>query len=311
MKKAYIVLSDYSTDASSRLKDIPMDVEIRSSIDRPNEDELCDLVNKYDVLIIGAREKMTPRVYKCANRLKVLGTLSIGMDHIHEAFQNDDGIRIINCPNSNVISVVEHTYACILALYKKLFVAHQATLSLAGRKGMGGMPLDICNKTLGVLGAGRIGSKVMMIAQAFGMKVVCHTQKPDDHRQLADRGVIFLPLIDVFKQADVISIHVPLTDRTKGFVSKEILTYMLNHSVLINTARVDLVDNIALAGLLKQGKIFGAAIDIDIEDVTTIDLYRNMHNVILTPHVAGLTSDAITRMDRELADQLYSLLKEQ
>ncbi len=307
MWKIYIALSDYSEEALKILKRVFTNIQIRGAGERPSEDELCELVKEYEILIIGAKEKMTQKVYTNIQKLKILGTLSIGLDHIDKRFLVDNNIRVINCPDSNIISVAEHTFALILALCKKLFKSHQLTVSYIGRKGLDGLPFDLNNKTIGILGAGRIGSKVIHIAKAFNLNILCYTANPTKHTELLNLGVKYVNLKNLFSEADIISIHLPLTSNTNKLVSEELISLMKANSILINTSRTDIVNNIALSSALGKKLIFGAAIDLDIEDKNTIDLFRNLSNVILTPHTAGITIDSILRMDVDLSKNLVQM----
>jgi phosphoglycerate dehydrogenase-like enzyme len=306
MFNIYVSLSDFSEEALNILNRVCSDITVRKAGDRPTEDELCELVKKYDILIIGAKEKMTQRVHSNSQKLKILGTLSIGLDHIDNSFVEDSNIKIINCPNSNVVSVAEYTFALILALYKKLFKAHQSTISLVGRKGLEGLPFDLNGKVLGILGAGRIGTKVIQIAKAFDMKVLCYTSNPTKNIELLSLGVHFSDLKELFVKSDIISIHLPFTNETNKLISSELIAMMKKTAILINTARVNIVDNFSLSNALKNKDIFGAAIDLDVEDKKTIELFKDLSNIILTPHIAGITIDSILRMDIELANHIIN-----
>jgi D-3-phosphoglycerate dehydrogenase len=308
MWKIYVSLLDFSEEAIHMLRTLNCEIAIRETGNRPSEDDLCRLVKEYDILIIGAKEKMTPKVHSHVEKMKILGTLSVGLDHIDKSFFEDSNIAVINCPNSNVISVAEHTFAFILALYKKLFKAHKATISFTGRSGLDGLPFDLNKKVLGVLGAGRIGSKVIHMAKAFDLRILCYTRNASRHSELLSIGVTFVELKQHFSDADIISVHLPLAKETNQLVSKELICLMKKNAILINTARTNIVDNAALWEALKNNNIFGAALDLDVEDRTTIELFRDLSNVILTPHTAGVTIDSILRMDTELAEYITERL---
>lgn len=308
-RSIYVAISDYSPEAIEMLKEISSEIIVRKESERPSIRELSKLVRKYDILIIGAKEQMTSEVYSNATKLKILGTLSIGVDHIDKSFFDDKTIEVINCPHSNVVSVAEHTFSLILALSKRLFEAHTATCSLKGRQGMRGLPYDIFRKCIGVIGAGKIGTKVMKIAQAFEMKILCYTFHPDKHTNLEDLGVKFVSLDELFTTSDVVTIHIPLTDLSKGLISSELIEKMKKNAILINTSRSEIVDNIALANALRNNKILGAGIDINIGDSETVSVLKIFNNVILTPHSAGVTKESITRMDTDLASYIIERVK--
>lgn len=309
MWKIYVAISDYSSKAIEILKTLPAEITVRELGDRASEDELYNLVKEYDIIIIGAREKMTEKVYSNVRNLNILGTLSIGVDHIDEKFFEDDKIEVINCPYSNIASVAEHTYALILALLKKIIKAHSSSISLQERKGMTGLPVDMYGKTLGVVGAGRIGTKVMQMASAFGMMVLCHTYHPEKHRDLEDLGVKFENIEELFMGSDIITIHLPLTDESNDLISKDLIKLMKKTSIIINTSRTGIVDMTALKEALDNKSIFGAGIDLDQGDLETPKKLGGLPNVILTPHSAGVTKDSIVRMDTDLAGYIVDKVK--
>ncbi|MCL2065215.1 MAG: NAD(P)-binding domain-containing protein [Candidatus Cloacimonetes bacterium] len=301
--RVYVCLSDYSIEAVELLK-TKFDVTVRSEEQRPNEKELCQLIREYDCLIIGAREKLTDTVYGFAkDSRKKIGTLSIGSDHISKSFLNNPKMKIITCTDSNVISVVEHTFAFILCLSKKILISNNAVLDNSGRAGLGGLPKDLFKHTIGVIGAGRIGTNVIKYANCFGMKTLCYTREPQKHSELHKYEIEFVTLVDLLSQSDFITIHLPLNDETKNILNSKNLPFIRNTAYLINTSRAALIDNKFLAKMLSSKKIAGFAVDIDNEDREIIKLFDGL-NVIFSPHTAGVTIDAINRMDMEIAKKL-------
>jgi len=305
----YISITDYSPKALESLKEISKELTVRSSSERPSIEELSELVKKYNILIIGAKEQMNSEVYSNATELKILGTLSIGLDHISNEFFDDGAINVINCPYSNVVSVAEHTFSLTLALYKRLFEAHEASCSLKGRKGMSDLPSDIYGKCLGIVGAGKIGSKVIEIARVFGMQILCYTLHPEKHKHLEEFGVNFVSIDELFTLSDVISIHIPLKDNNHGLISYKLIEKMKKNAILINTSRSEIIDNVALANAIKKKYIFGAGIDLNIDDIDIPNTYKGINNIILTPHTAGVTKDSILRMDEDLASYIIETIK--
>jgi D-3-phosphoglycerate dehydrogenase len=303
--RIYIAVPDYSAGALTTLHHLTGDITVRPPGPRATEAELCRLVDEYDVLIIGAKERMTRGVFNSIGHLKVLGTLSIATDHIDERFLNDTRIAVLNCPTSNVVSVAEHTFALILALFKKLPQGHVAVLSQAGRAGLHGLPNDLAKRVIGVVGAGRIGSRVLELALAFGLRTICHTLHPHDHATLLERGVQFVDLPTLFSESDIVTLHVPLTDSTHRMVTRELIGLLQPHAVFVNTARMDVVDNNALFDQLRKGKILGVGIDAEIPP-DELPRLATLNGLILTPHVAGITNEAIVRMDFDLAESILA-----
>jgi len=305
--KAYIAVPDFSPDSLRRLRATIPDVTVRAKGSRPSEDELLLLVDNYDVLVIGARERMTQRVHKHVRHLKILGTLSVAVDHIDDAFHADPSIAVLNCPTSNTISVAEHTFALILALVKKLRQGHTASVTHAGRAGLHGLPSEIDGRTIGVVGAGPIGARVLTLAAAFRMRRICYTPHPEKHADLSTEGVEFVTLPVLFRSADVVTIHLPLTETTRLLISPQQLDMLRPHSVFINTSRTEVVDTSALIQKLRDGTLLGVGIDGELGD-DLLASAADLPALLVTPHVAGVTNEAIARMDSDIVDAIVSYI---
>lgn len=163
--KAYIAIQNFNPIALEILKSI-FDVYLHKSSKRPTHEELKEIVKDYDVLIIGIKEKLTEEIYKNSKKLKIIGTLSIGVEHINQAFFKDPSIRIINTPCSNVSSVAEHTLSLMLAIQKRLLMTHKATINMLEREDIV-LPYELLNKTIGIIGAGKIALRVIKILKCF------------------------------------------------------------------------------------------------------------------------------------------------
>lgn len=308
MLKGYCVISDYSKDAVKMFELIGVNLEVSANATRPNEEELKRLVREYDILIIGAKEKMTPAVYSCATRLKVLGTLSIGLDHIASDFLDSDRIKVFNCPKSNVISVAEHTFGLILALQKKVLEGNQAVLQSKGREGINGLPHDLFGKKIGVIGAGRIAAEVINLAQAFHMEVSCYTFHPECHLDIQKKGAKFVTLERLLCESDIVTLHIALSEMSKGLIDAEKIALMKDSAVLINTSREQVIDTAYVLDYAAQHPNFKVGLDIETDGFEVLtSTYHN--NIIITPHIAGISLEAIIRMDTELAETVVSYLK--
>ena len=308
MLKGYCVISDYSKEAKRMFELAGIDLEISTSESRPNEEELKELVQKYDILIIGAKEKMTPAVYDCASKLKILGTLSIGMDHIAEEFLTSRKTKVFNCPKSNVISVAEHTFGLILALQKKVVEGNNAVIHGSGRNGINGLPHDLFGKKIGVIGAGKIATEVINLAKAFHMEVLGYTFNPQRHFDLKCKGVKFVELEVLLHESDIISVHLPLSELSEGLIDMEKINLMKESAIFINTSREQIVDTTYLLEYADKNANFGVGLDVDIDGLEEI-IKKQRNNVLITPHIAGISLEAIIRMDTELAESITKHLK--
>lgn len=308
MLKGYCVISDYSEEAIRIFKSAGIDFKVASDEKRPDEEELKRLVQEYDILIIGAKENMTSAVYQCATRLKILGTLSIGMDHISKEFVDDRKIKIFNCPNSNVISVAEHTFGLILALQKKITEGNNAVIQGNGRRGINGLPHDLFGKKMGVIGAGKIATEVINIANAFRMQILGFTFNPQRHFDLKCKGVRFVELDTLLHEADIISVHLPLSELSERLINAQKIRMMKETAIFINTSREQIVDTRYLLEHADKYSDFKVGLDIDIDNVKDIT-GKCRDNVLITPHIAGVSIEAIIRMDTELAKSIAKYLK--
>lgn len=308
MLNGYCVISDYSKDAVKMFELMGVNLKVSTSATRPNEEELKELVQEYDILIIGAKEKMTSAVYNCATRLKVLGTLSIGVDHIASEFLHSDRIKVFNCPKSNVVSVAEHTFGLILALQKKVTEGNHAVLQGKGREGINGISHDLFGKKIGVIGAGRIATEVMNLAQAFHMEVLCYTFHPERHLDIQEKGIKFVALEKLLRESDIITLHIALSQLSEHFMDAQKIATMKESAILINTSREQVMDTAYVLEYAAQHPNFKVGLDIETSGLDTLTrTYGN--NVLITPHIAGVSLEAIIRIDTELATTVAEFLK--
>ena len=279
------------------------------------EDELFNVVKDIDVYILGGAEKASRRVLDAASQLKILAFFGVGYQSfvdINAATLN--GIAVTNTPGANAISVAEFTISLIVDAVKKVtYLANQ----VKREKWMEYRTWNLRGKTLGILGMGNIGSRVAKIAfEGFGMKIIysSRTPKPDKESELSAHKV---PLDELFKLSDVISIHAAYDKETIGIVGARELSLMKPTAVLVNAARAELVDPVALASALINGKIAAAAMDgYYIEPTPQIekDQYSLLKlpddKLIVTPHTAYLTEDSMTTMLDMCLESIANLLKD-
>lgn len=301
MKKLYICHDDLPKKYVDLLA-TKYDVTQRKTSDMPKEDELCDLVKAYDGLLISIWCPMTSKVLEAIGEKEfVVATTSVGLDHFDKSFFSATNVTVYNCHNANYLSVAEHTIAVILALYKKLPISNKLMFEHKNREGLGGLPHDLTGQTIGLIGSGKIARKVMDFAKVFEMKILCYSvvQEKD-----LENVVEFCSLEKLLKESDIVSLHAPLTPETRNMLNKENMSLMKPNAFVINTARLPMIDNVALAELLQEKKLGGASLDIDGFEFEVIDLFKGMDNVILTPHTAGVTVEAWDRMICEVVTPL-------
>ncbi len=310
MKKALSLISDLSIEAKNILKDNNIELTISDLDNPPNTQELIALLKEHDILIIGVRTKVSKEILEHIKEPKIIATLSIGLDHIDKEVRESKLIHVLNIKNANTISVAEHIFALILALNKRIYESNNLVLQQKGhKKNLYERPEDVSNKKLGLIGAGNITKEVIKIAKVFNMPISCYTKNPDKHKDLLDYDVVFKTLDEVLKESDIINVSIPLTEGTNNLISKEKIALMKNTATFINTSRTDVVDTKELIEKALKFQTFYVGLDIDLDEhKELLSQYRN--NVIVTPHIAGVSRQAIERMDIEIANNIVSYLNE-
>lgn len=309
MLRAYSVFEDLDKKACEILTNAGIQLELSTCEERPNKEELLKLLNDCDILIIGVREKLTEDMLKGIINKKVIATLSIGVDHIDNSFFESNLIEVINCQKSNVISVAEHIFSLILSLKKRIIEANDIAMNGGTKKDLSMRSNDISNSTIGIIGAGKISQEVIKIANVFNMKIYCNTLNPEKHKDLLEQGVEFLSLDELLSNSDIITVNIPLNKENKNLISKDKIRLMKKTTTFINTSRAEIVDMNELIRYANENATFNVGLDIDAENYKEL-LNTKRNNVIVTPHIAGITKEAIKRMDVELANSIREYLGE-
>lgn len=308
MLKAYSIIKNLDKKACEIIRNNGIHLDISNSDKRPDKEGLIKLLDEYDILIIGIEDKFTKNMLPITTNKKIIATLSIGLDHIDRTFLENDNIKIINCQTSNIISVAEHIFALILGLKKRIIEANDISLRGENRRNLSMRSNNITGSTLGLIGAGKISREVIRISKVFNMKIICNTLNPEKHKDLMEQGIKFISLDEVLSNADIITINIPLTEENKNLISKEKIRLMKKTATFINTSRGELVDMPELIKYADENKTFYVGLDIDAENYKDI-LNIKRKNVIVTPHIAGVTKEAVERMDIEVANKLVEYVK--
>lgn len=257
-----------------------------------DDDTLKQRIKTADVLVI-ANNPLSGDVIDAADHLKYIAVAFTGYNHIDLDKCKEKGIKVSNAAGYSTHSVAELTFGLIISVLRSM-VPLEKIVREGGTKA-GYRQSDLRGKTLGLVGTGDIGSAVAEIALAFGCKVIAYnrSEKPALIRQ----GVVYKSLDDVLKESDIVSLHVPLTDETKGLINADKLALMKDSAVLINTAIGPIVDHDALAAALREGTIAGAGLDrVDMEPPIPADYpILDAPNVVILPHVGFATDEAMVR----------------
>jgi len=302
-----LITDDLSPQGLARLHDTP-DVEF-DIVKGLTPTTLAKKIKDYDGLIVRSSVKVTKEVLLAADRLKVVGRAGVGVDNIDVNTASLKGIIVMNTPGANTIATAEHTLALLLALCRHIPQAHASLKSGQwNRKKYTGCQLY--RKTIGIIGMGRIGARVALRSQAFGMTVLVYDPYLSDD-VIQDLKVQRVDLPELFARSDFITLHAALTADTTNLIDAEAIAQMKTGVRIVNAARGPLIDETALREGLKSGKITGVALDVfSTEPLPPDTPLLALDNVITTPHLAASTEEAQRDVSTQIVDQMLDALRE-
>jgi D-3-phosphoglycerate dehydrogenase len=279
----------------------------RFEVDEDGDAPLEEVIGGYDAIVVRSATKLTADVIERAERLKVIGRAGVGIDNVDVDAATRRGIVVANAPDSTVTSAAEHTVGLLVALARNIPQAHAALKEGRWERSRWG-GIELADKTLGVLGFGRIGRQVARRALGLGMRVVGYDPfvAPERFRELGAEHAATPE--DVFAAADFLTLHLPLTEETRGFVDAAAIAGMRDGVRIVNAARGELVDEAALADAVKSGKVAGAALDVFSAEPYEGELL-GLENVVVTPHLAASTEEAQDRAGVIIAEQVVAALE--
>lgn len=259
---------------------------------KTDEATLKTRVKDADILVL-ANMPLSGEVIEAAEKLKYISVAFTGFDHIDLDKCKEKGIKVSNAGGYSTNSVAELVFGLTIGLLRNVLPLDDLAREGGTRKGYG--QFDLKGRTLGILGTGEIGSAVADLGLAFGCKVIAYSRS--EKPELLDKGVEYMSLDEVLKASDIVTIHMPLTDETKGMINKKKLKLMKSTSLLINTGVGPIVDNDALAEALEEGIIAGAGLDrVDMEPPIPTDYpLLDAPNTIIVPHIGFATKEALIR----------------
>jgi D-3-phosphoglycerate dehydrogenase len=272
------------------------------------EEEIIEIIGDYDALLVRSQTTVTKRIMEAGTKLKVIGRAGVGVDNIDLDAATSRGIVVINAPDGNTISTCEHTFAMMMSLARNIPQAYKKTISGEwDRKSFVGVELS--NKTLGVIGMGRIGSEVAKRAKAFGMDVVAYDPFLTEER--AEKlGVVLGSVNDVSAKADFITVHTPLTNETRHIIGKAQFEIMKKGVRVINCARGGIIDEAALVEAIDQGIVAGAAFDVFEKEPPEADHpFLNNPKIIVAPHLGASTVEAQENVAIDVAEEVLHILR--
>ncbi len=277
--------------------------DIKTGLSKP---QLLEIIGDYDGLAVRSATKADREVIAAARKLKVIGRAGIGVDNVDIPAATAAGIVVMNTPFGNSITTAEHAIAMIFALARQLPVADASTQAGKWEKNRF-MGVELYAKTLGLIGAGNIGSIVADRANGLKMKVIAYDPFLSPERAV-EIGVEKVELEDLLARADIISLHTPLTDKTSNILSAQALAKTRKGVMIVNCARGGLVDEAALRALLDNGHVGGAAFDVFIEEPAKANVLFGAPNFVATPHLGAATGEAQENVALQVAEQMSDYL---
>ncbi len=304
MAHRVLVADDLSPEGVQILRDAGLEVDVKVGM---KPEELESVVGGYDALVVRSATKVTARVLERAERLRAVGRAGVGVDNVDLPAATRRGVLVMNTPGGSSVTVAELTLGMMLALSRHVA---QATASIKGgkweKKRFQGR--ELAGKTLGVVGIGNIGSVVVERCLAMKMRVIAFDPfiSPEAAARL---GVELVPMDEIWRQSDIVSLHVPLTEQTRHVVNAETMHRMKRGALVVNCARGGLVDEAALAEAIASGHIGGAALDVFEREPPPPDHpLLKLDSLVCTPHLGASTEEAQAAVAAAIAEQIADYL---
>lgn len=294
-------LSKEAVEILEKEKDLKVDVNTKLT-----PEDLKKAIKDYDALLVRSSTKVTRDVISAADKLKIVGRAGVGLDNVDVEAASKKGVIVVNTPGGNTISTAEHMFSLMLSLSRTI---PQADLSMKKgewerKKFMG---VELYGKVLGIVGLGRIGTEVAKRALSFGMRVVAYDPYLS-FEKAKELGIESADLKALFKDADYITVHTPLTDETKHIISDKEFGMMKKGVRVINCARGGIIDEAALIRAIESGKVAGAALDVYEEEPPKNSPLLKMDKVVLTPHLGASTEEAQVNVAIDIANTVRDVL---
>ncbi len=303
MANVRVLVSDPLAEEGLEILKKSVNVDVKTDL---KEDELCRIIGEYDALLVRSSTEVTAKVIEAGKRLKFIGRAGVGVDNIDMDAATRKGIIVANAPEGNTLAATEHTMAMMLSLARNI---PQATASLKKKewKRSKFMGVELNEKVLGIVGFGRIGRELAKRAIAMDMKCVAYDPFISKERA-AQLGVEMMSVEDLFRVADVITVHTPLIAETKHLINAKSIATMKDGVRIINCARGGIIDEKALYDAVRSGKVAGAALDVFETEPPTDSPLLTLDQIIVTPHLGASTAEAQVNVAVSVAKQCIEVL---
>jgi D-3-phosphoglycerate dehydrogenase / 2-oxoglutarate reductase len=280
------------------------EVDVKTGL---KENELVAIIGDYEGLVVRSQTQVTPPIIEAGKKLIIIGRAGVGVDNINLESATRRGIIVVNAPTGNTISAAEHAIALMLSLSRYIPAANYA-LKAGKWERSKFTGTEVRGKTLGIIGLGNVGSAVARRARGLEMKLIGYDPfVSQDHARNLQIEIVSLDRL--YKEADFISLHIPLTAQTKEMIGAKEIATMKPTARIINTARGGLINEEALANALKEKKIAGAAVDVFPQEPCTSCVLFELDNVIVTPHLGASTAEAQVMAASDVAEQIVDVFK--
>ena len=272
-----------------------------------SEDEYASIIKDYDVMVVRSAPKVTKKIIDNGANLKIIGRAGVGVDNIDKQAAKEKGIAVMNAPTGNTNAAAEHTLTMLMMLAKHVIHSHlKLKKGEWDRKSFEGIELK--GKTLGIIGLGNVGKKVAKVANALEMEVLCFDPFVDAGK-MKEIGAKKAELDEIIKDSDFITVHVPLTDKTRNMLSDKEFAQMKDRVRIINVARGGVIDEAALEKAIDNGKVAAAALDVYGQEPPVCKSLIAKEQVICTPHLGASTAEAQIGVAIEIAEGIVDALK--
>jgi len=300
-----LICDPIDSEGIEKLKKAGFKVDLASSITKKTLEEK---VQEYNVLIVRSRTKVTREIIERGKNLRLIARAGSGLDNIDLKAAEKRAIAVLNTPEASADSVAELTIGLMIALARKIVLADSSMKQGKWlKKELRGLLLK--GKKLGLIGLGNIGLRVARIAKTMGMKILVTKRTPPSPELLESLEADFLPLDELLRQSDIVSIHIPLSEETRHMIGADEINKMKDGAFLINTSRGEIVDEKALLDALKSGKLGGAALDVyATEPPENLELIKQP-NVVCTPHIAAQTEEAQKEASIKIAEKIIQFFQ--
>ncbi|MBN1692022.1 MAG: phosphoglycerate dehydrogenase [Dehalococcoidales bacterium] len=270
-------------------------------------EEITAIIGEYDALIVRSQTKVTAAIIEAGKNLQVIARAGVGIDNVDVEAATRCGIVVINAPTGNTVSAAEHAIALILALARNIPQANTSLKSCAWKRSEF-MGTELRGKTLGIIGLGNVGSEVAKRAQAFEMRLI-GTDPLVSVEYAKKIGVKLVDMKKLLKESDFITLHIPLTPQTKGYIGAKELAMVKPNLRIVNCARGGLIDDNALVKAIQDKKVAGAAVDVFEKEPCTDSVLFSEDRIIVTPHLGASTTEAQVLAARDVAEQIVDIFQ--